>query len=255
MRNIKARFLKPIRSDPRQRDLCLWCEYRGTHCHRTGDSRHLHEEVTTLLKNGHLREFLSNRAKNNQSRDNAERSKVVEGCHMLTINTIFRENEVYVVTFLASKKMKISVTYNKRLWEVVEDDITFTEEDTVRLLPHNDALIISLSVLDFKIKSVLADPGSSANIIQLRVLEQAKLIGNIIPMTKLLDGFSLTSVTTREEILLPTNAERLIKTTLFEVVDGDMGYDIILGRLWMHLMKVVLSTYHQLLSLPNVGRS
>nr|XP_016476400.1 PREDICTED: uncharacterized protein LOC107797992 [Nicotiana tabacum] len=60
MRNIKeARLSKSMRSDPSQRDPNLWCEYHGTNSHRIGDCRHLCEEVATLLKNGHLREFLS----------------------------------------------------------------------------------------------------------------------------------------------------------------------------------------------------
>ncbi|XP_019266223.1 PREDICTED: uncharacterized protein LOC109243704 [Nicotiana attenuata] len=75
MRNIKeARFPRPMRSDPGQRDPNVWCEYHGTNGHRTGDCRHLRKEVATLLMNGHLREFLSDRAKNNygRNRDNAE---------------------------------------------------------------------------------------------------------------------------------------------------------------------------------------
>ncbi|XP_070034999.1 uncharacterized protein [Nicotiana tomentosiformis] len=248
MRFIKeARFLKPIRSDPSQRDPSLWCEYHGTHDHRTGDYRHLHKEVATLLKSGHLREFLSNRAKNKyaRSRDNAEPSKIAEGLPQFTINIIFRGNEVNGVTFSAAKKTKISVTQNKRLREIAEDDIIFTEEEAdILLLTHNDALVISLNVLDLTFKRVLVDLGSSANIIQWRVLERAKLTG--ILTTKLLASFNLTSVTTRGEILLPTHAEGVTKITLFEVVYGDMGYNVILERSWIHAMKVVPSTYHQL---------
>ncbi|XP_070035057.1 uncharacterized protein [Nicotiana tomentosiformis] len=216
MRNIKeARFSKSMRSDPSQRDSNLWCEYHGTNGHQTGDCRNLREEVATLLKIGHLREFLSDRAKNNYG---------------------------------PAKKTKVSITHSKSLRE---DDITFTEEDANGLLlPHNDVLVISLNVLDFNIKRVLVDPGSSANIIQWRVLEQAKLTGSIIPATKLVAGFNLASMTTRGEILLLTNAEGVMKTTLFEVVDGDMGYNIIVGRTWLHEMKVVPSTYHQLLKFP-----
>ncbi|XP_070054550.1 uncharacterized protein [Nicotiana tomentosiformis] len=144
--------------------------------------------------------------------------------------------------------MIVSITHSKRLRE---DDITFTEENADGLLlPHNDALVISLNVLYFKIKCVLVDPGSSANIIKWRVYEQAKLTGSIILATKFLAGFNLASVTTKGEILLLTNAEEVMKTTLFEVVDGDMGYNIILGRPWLHEMKVVPSTYHQLLKFP-----
>ncbi|XP_070039635.1 uncharacterized protein [Nicotiana tomentosiformis] len=158
---------------------------------------------------------------------------------------IFGGNEINGVTFSAPKKMKVSITHIKRLRE---DDITFMDKDAGRLLlPHNDALVISINVLDFKIKHVLVDPESLDNIIQWRVLEQAKLTGSIIPATKLLAGFNLVSVTTRGEILLLTNAEVVMKTTLFEVVDGNMRYNIILGWPWLHEMKVVPSTYHQLL--------
>ncbi|XP_075085048.1 uncharacterized protein LOC142168285 [Nicotiana tabacum] len=120
------------------------------------------------------------------------------------------------------------------------------------LLRHNDALAISLNVLDFKIKRVLVGLGSSSNIIRWRVLEQAKLTGSIIPALKLLVGFNLASVTTRGEILLSTNAEGVMKMTLFEVVDGDMGYNIILRRPWLHEMKVVPSTYHKPLKFPTL---
>ncbi|XP_075103609.1 uncharacterized protein LOC142178179 [Nicotiana tabacum] len=141
MRNIKeSRFPKLMRSDPSQRDPNLWCEYHGMNGHRTGDCRHLREEVATLLNNGHLREFLSDRAKNNygRNRDNAEPSKVGED-H--TINMIFGGNEINGVTFSTAKKTKVLITHGKRLWEDAEDDITFTEEDADRLLlPHKDAL-------------------------------------------------------------------------------------------------------------------
>ncbi|XP_009766960.1 uncharacterized protein [Nicotiana sylvestris] len=158
---------------------------------------------------------------------------------------IFGGNEINGVTFSATKKTNVSITHSKRLRE---DNVTFKEEDADGLLlPHNDALVISLNVLNFKIKRVLVDPESSANIIQWRVLEQAKLTGSIIPATKLLTGFNLTSMTTRGDILLLTNAERVMKTTLFEVLDGDMGYNIILGRPWLYEIKVVPLNYHQLL--------
>ncbi|XP_070031987.1 uncharacterized protein [Nicotiana tomentosiformis] len=115
------------------------------------------------------------------------------------------------------------------------------------LQPHNDALVIYLNVLNFKTKLVLVDPRSSINIVRWRVLDQAKLTGSIVPTTKLLTGFNLASMTTRGEILLRTVAESVTKMAIFEVVDGDMGYNIILGRPWLQEMKVVPSTYHQLL--------
>ncbi|XP_070046602.1 uncharacterized protein [Nicotiana tomentosiformis] len=171
MRNTnEARFPRHMRSDSSQRDLNKWCEYHGMNGHRIEDCRHLRKEVATLSKNGHLKEFLSGRAKRNygRKRDNAEPSKAGEASLCQTINMIFGGNEINGVTFSAAKKKKVSITHSKRLRE---DDITFTEDDADGLLlPHNDALVVSLNVLDFKIKLVLVDPGSSANIIQWKVL-------------------------------------------------------------------------------------
>ncbi|XP_070014011.1 uncharacterized protein [Nicotiana sylvestris] len=87
-----------------------------------------------------------------------------------------------MVTFSTAKKTKISVTHDKRIREVVEYAITFTEEDADGLLlPHNDALVISLNVLDLKIKHVLVDPGNSANIIKWGVLESWIHEMNVVP--------------------------------------------------------------------------
>nr|XP_009596366.1 uncharacterized protein LOC104092460 [Nicotiana tomentosiformis] len=212
MKNIKeVRFPRPMRSNPSQRDPNLWCEYHDTNGHRTEDCRHFREEVATLLKNGHLREFLSDRAKNNYGwdRDDTQTSRAREPPRQM-INMIFGGNEVNRFTFSAAKKTRVSTTHNKRFGE---DDITFTDEDVDGLLqPHNDALHR--------------------------------------PNNKALAGFNLASKTTRGEILLLTVTEGVTKTTLFEVADEDMGYNIILGRPWLHEMKVVPSTYHQLLKFP-----
>ncbi|XP_070049957.1 uncharacterized protein [Nicotiana tomentosiformis] len=110
--NEEARFPKPMRSDPSKRDPNLWCEYHGMNGHQTRDCRHLREEMATLLKNGHLREFLSDRAKNNYgyNRDNAEPSKEGEDPPRQMINMIFGGNEINGVTFSVANKTKVSIT-------------------------------------------------------------------------------------------------------------------------------------------------
>lgn len=55
--------------------------------------------------------------------------------------------------------------------------------------------------------------------------------------------------------MLATNAEGVMKTTLFEVLNGNMGYNIILERPWLHDMKVMSSIYHQLLKFPTLERT
>ncbi|XP_019260913.1 PREDICTED: uncharacterized protein LOC109238884 [Nicotiana attenuata] len=59
-----TKWLRPLQSDPTQRDPNLMCKYHGTHGHRTEDCRQLREEVAGLFNNGHLQELLSERGKN-----------------------------------------------------------------------------------------------------------------------------------------------------------------------------------------------
>ncbi|XP_070036124.1 uncharacterized protein [Nicotiana tomentosiformis] len=122
--------------------------------------------------------------------------------------------------------------HSKRLRE---DDITFMEEDADGLLlPHNDALWIQ----EVQLLSYNGEYWSKLNSPEALFWPQNS------------SSDSTSSVTTRGEILLLTNAEGVMKTTLFEAVDGDMGHNIILGRPWLHEMKVVPLTYHQLLKFP-----
>ena len=54
--------------------------------------------------------------------------------------------------------------------------LSFDDEDAEAVIqPHNDALVISVLVNKTKIKRVLIDPGSSDNIIRLKVVEQLGL--------------------------------------------------------------------------------
>ncbi|XP_075088269.1 uncharacterized protein LOC142170289 [Nicotiana tabacum] len=168
MSNTKeAQFPRSMKNDPSQRDPNLWSEYHRTNNYQTGDYLHLREEVVTLMKKGHLREILSGWAKNNYGRNRGQHRALEDRRRPFLINDDFHRNEINGITFSAAKKTKVLVTHSKRLREVAEDDIIFREEDTDELLlSHNDALVISLNALDFKIKRILVDLGSSTNIIQ-----------------------------------------------------------------------------------------
>ncbi|XP_060183109.1 uncharacterized protein LOC132613071 [Lycium barbarum] len=116
--------------------------------------------------------------------------------------------------------------------------------------PHNDALVISVLVNKFKIKRVLIDPRSSANIIRRRVIEQLGLLNQIMPAIRVLNGFNMACETTKGEITLPINMAGTMQQTKFYVIEGDIGYNALLGRPWIHLIKAVPSTMHQALKFP-----
>ncbi|XP_070052715.1 uncharacterized protein [Nicotiana tomentosiformis] len=153
----------------------------------------------------------------------------------------------------ARKTSKVTVTHGKRVRQVLDgDSITFDDEDTYGLLiPHNDTVVISLLVHDTNVNRVLIDPGSSINIILLRVVNEMQADNKIIPKARSLSGFDNSSVITKREVLLTTFAEGVVKDMKFQVIDTDMTYNIILGRMWIHEMDAVPSTLHQVIKFPS----
>ena len=57
------------------------------------------------------------------------------------------------------------------------------------------------------------------------------------------------------DVALPVNVGPVIQQVLFSVVEDLGPYNAIVGRAWLHAMKVVPSTYHQTISyLTNAGQ-
>ncbi|XP_075074782.1 uncharacterized protein LOC142162338 [Nicotiana tabacum] len=102
------------------------------------------------------------------------------------------------------------------------------------------------------IESVLVKKfGSSVNIILLRVVNEMQANDKLVPKTWTLSGFDNYDIGTKGEIILATFAEGVVKDTKFQVIDMDMAYNVILGRLRIHEMYVVPSTLHQVIKFPS----
>ncbi|XP_070049212.1 uncharacterized protein [Nicotiana tomentosiformis] len=141
---------------PYQRDPNLTSKYHGTHGHKTEDCRQLREEVAQLFNNGHLREFLSDRAKKHfRNRDANKRVEQEKPQHV--INMIIGGADVPQRPMI--KRTKVSITRGKRIrYYVPEGTISFSDEDAeVIVQPHNDALVISLLINKYRVKRVLID--------------------------------------------------------------------------------------------------
>ncbi|XP_070055439.1 uncharacterized protein [Nicotiana tomentosiformis] len=135
-----------------------------------------------------------------------------------TVNVISGGEEVNGVTYTVAKKTsKVTVTHGKRVRQVLEEDsIMFDDTDADGLIiPHNYALVISLLVHDINVKRVLIDPGSSVNIILLRVVNKMQADDKMVPKARTLSGFDNSSIVTKGEIVLTTFAEEVVKDTKF----------------------------------------
>ena len=123
-------------------------------------------------------------------------------------------------------------------------------------MPHYDALVFTLCISGFDVHKVLVDPGSAADLLQLPAFKQMRLsLGVLNSARRTLSGFNGATTVTLGDVTFPVRAGPVTQRVLFSVV-GELGpYNTIIGRAWLHSMKVVPSTYHQKVScLTNVGQ-
>ncbi|GMP35076.1 hypothetical protein CsSME_00007683 [Camellia sinensis var. sinensis] len=130
------------------------------------------------------------------------------------------------------------------------EPITFTDTDCAGVrYPHDDPLVISAILSNYKVRRVLIDNGSSSDIIFLNCFRQLK-VGeeSLSPLQTPLVGFTGDRVTSIGSIDLPiTIGEHPRQTTkllTFLVVDCPSAYNIILGRTALNTFQAITSTYH-----------
>ncbi|XP_070005964.1 uncharacterized protein [Nicotiana sylvestris] len=215
-----TRWPRLIQIDLSQRNPNLMCKYHGTHGHRTEDYRKLREEVARLFNEGHLREFLSDRAKNNfRERDankKIEQEYPQHVIHMIVKGVDIPQGHVFKRTKVLIIREKLTPDY------VPECTVSFNDEEAEGISqPHNDVLVTSILLNKVQVKRALVDPGSSANIIRSTVVEQLGLQDQIVPATRVLNGFNIASETTKGEIVLPVNVAGIIQDTKFHVYADD----------------------------------
>ncbi|XP_070022487.1 uncharacterized protein [Nicotiana sylvestris] len=199
-------------------------------------------------KQGYLIELSSEKGKQAYLKNRQEPPK--SPSPKRTVNVISGGEEINGVTYTSANKVsKVTITHGKLVRHVLEEEsITFDDANADGVLtPYNDALVISLLVHDTNVKRVLIDPGSSVNIILLRVLNEMQAEDKLVPKVHTLSGFDNSSVVTKGEVTFTTFAEGVVKDTKFQVVEMEMAYNMILGRPWIHKMDVVPSTLHQVI--------
>ncbi|XP_038693754.1 uncharacterized protein LOC119991479 [Tripterygium wilfordii] len=133
--------------------------------------------------------------------------------------------------------------------------MVFANDEATQLLhPHYDALVLMLQVVNINLKRILIDKGSSANVLFVAANKRMGLDETLIlrKLTTLI-GFNCEVSHSLGEVVLPIYALGLNKQTKFSIVDSPSAYNAILGCPWLHAVRAVPSTYHQVLRYPTNG--
>ena len=137
-----------------------------------------------------------------------------------------------------------------------ELDIVFMDEDAKRLRhPHDDAIVITLTIANYITRRVLVENGSSTDIFYYLAFQQMKINKELLrPMNVPLIGFEGMKVLPLGTISLPivvgSYLWQIIKDVNFLVVDCSSSYNAIIGRLTLNSWRAVTSTYHLSVKFP-----
>jgi hypothetical protein len=112
-------------------------------------------------------------------------------------------------------------------------------------LDHILPLRIAIMVSNFIVKRVMIDNGSALNISTLKFIKQARYTkADIISEVITIKAYDNLERTTEGTIFLPIKVRPVTQETLYHVVYLNLPFSILLGRPWIHAMKVIPSTYH-----------
>ena len=149
--------------------------------------------------------------------------------------------------------MTLAQSRKDRKWISV---LSFSEEDKIRTIqPHDDALVITLWIGGYDVKSVMVDDGSGAKIMYLDLYKGLKLRPeDSTPYSSPLMSFDGKTVMLKGQIRLPVQIGPEIVEVDFIVVDTYSPYITIVARPWLHTLGAVAFTLHQKVKFPSEGR-
>ncbi|XP_023905141.2 uncharacterized protein LOC112016915 [Quercus suber] len=171
---------RPLHSSPNVRDKNKYCRFHKDHGHYTEDYRDLKEQIEELIRKGKLQKFVKKgeyvkfRDENKSQQEPSSRGDNHQSQPLQNVVGEIQTITGGLVTGGSFKSLK--KTYQRQVNSVymtpplkhkrTEHDMTFNEGDARGVKqPHNDPLVIMLTIEKFNTKRILVDNGSSANII------------------------------------------------------------------------------------------
>ncbi|XP_059668741.1 uncharacterized protein LOC132313815 [Cornus florida] len=115
-------------------------------------------------------------------------------------------------------------------------------------IPHEDPLVVSLTVAKCSVPRVLIDPGSNANIMPRDTFDRLEIKRDRLqPTGNPLLGFDGKRVEPVGTVEVAVHATERVLMETFVVVEIHPSYNLLIGRGWIHRVQGVLSTLHQVM--------
>ena len=159
-----------MKRDPKKRNRNKYCRFNRDHDHDTDECFDLKQQIENLIRQGKLRNFLRRDHKDEKLKGKMEES----------LRPSLREIRVIIGGSSTGQSFKSKKAYLKVVQSVQlsgrSPRTRSTDEDAERIHhPHNDAIVITLLIVDYTTRRVLVDTGSSANILYYLAFQQMRL--------------------------------------------------------------------------------
>ncbi|XP_065619908.1 uncharacterized protein LOC136063442 [Quercus suber] len=167
-----------MKGDPNKRNRNKYCRFHRDHGHDTDECFDLKQQIENLIRQGKLRNFLGRDHKDEKLKGNVEESSqppLGEIRIILGGSSVGQSSKSKKAYLKAVRSIQLS-RRSPSARTTDEQAITFTNKDAERIHhPHDDAIVITLLITDYKTRRVLIDNGSSADILYYPAFQQVRL--------------------------------------------------------------------------------
>nr|XP_027067568.1 uncharacterized protein LOC113693195 [Coffea arabica] len=209
-----------------KRNSNLYCLYHRDIGHETEDCNDLKKEIKHLIKQGYLKQFICR-----------DRCQQRSGPRREDRDEKWREDR------------RGSRSSCGPLEDLMEAKRPPRDGSSGHGLGSHETLVIEVLANNYIIKKVYVDPGSSVDVMYLRIFEGLKLTREqLAPVRTLLVGFGGHVVHSEGIVTLTVTVGRHPRCRTipvnFVVVKADSPYNLLMGRPTLNALRVVYSTYH-----------
>ncbi|XP_058111195.1 uncharacterized protein LOC131254214 [Magnolia sinica] len=174
-----------MKANPDRRDKRKYCRFHRDHGHNTADCMDLKDDIETLIRKGHLSRYTKEeRTARREERElpNNTAEEPIKICTILGDSNRARkahsrkpDPELYIhMTERPTKELQVSPC-----------SLTFTKDDACRIQhPHDDALVVDMTIVNHKVYHTLVDTRISADVIYYEAFERMRIPRSCLRLVK-----------------------------------------------------------------------